>query len=268
MTQALAMLALMLATPEGRTAPVPAHRARANLARLISNNDYPVGALRRGAEGRAAFRLLVAADGVPAACKIEQSSGDAELDRTSCALIMARARFEPARDKAGREVPDIVHSSITWRLANPEPGELSPQAYVQILRLGPGGPQCSSLVNGQVVAEASGSDCPPAPSVDAPPNARVQWTLVNLFVPDGSSAPPVAPGDYGELQLDYELQLTIAPDGHLSDCQVTSLVGAMVPDRGALCTQVTSAWRFPPNPRPDEMRRGRLESRTYLRIQP
>ena len=107
MLSMLAGIMLQAAAPLPPPAPPPPPpprgkaRARANLAALLSNDDYPVEALRNGVEGVVSFRLQVGADGRVTGCAITQSSGSDLLDSTTCRLLSARARFSPARDRRG-----------------------------------------------------------------------------------------------------------------------------------------------------------------------
>ena len=87
-------------------------------ARLIegelSRRDYPRAAKRAGIGGRVVVRIDVGTNGRVAACTIVKSSGNADLDETSCRLIKKRYRYEPARDAAGRPVPDAVREGHVW----------------------------------------------------------------------------------------------------------------------------------------------------------
>lgn len=119
MIRVLALAACLLAVPLPATATAaaetPAH-ARANLATLFSDEDYPIAAVRAHEQGTVQFRISVGADGSPTLCRVIASSGSATLDETTCRLLMERARFEPARDAKGKPVPDTVTARIVWRL--------------------------------------------------------------------------------------------------------------------------------------------------------
>ncbi|HEX8240113.1 MAG TPA: energy transducer TonB [Allosphingosinicella sp.] len=120
----LLALALLAAAPGAAVAAEPqpaAARAKANLASLFSDQDYPAEAIRNHEQGPVAFSLSVGADGAPTACSVTASSGSAILDSTTCRLLMERARFEPARDSRGRPTTDTVHGRIVWRLPEQEP---------------------------------------------------------------------------------------------------------------------------------------------------
>lgn len=82
-----------------------ARKARQIAGRIV-NADYPRAARRVGAEGQVLVRFTVEPSGRVGACTVARSSGNADLDATTCSLIQKRYRFEPARDRTGRAVPD------------------------------------------------------------------------------------------------------------------------------------------------------------------
>lgn len=79
-------------------------------ARLVEGeivaSDYPRRASRARIEGSVTARFIVGTDGRPRGCAIQQSSGNAELDATTCRLIEARFRYAPARDAMGAPVAE------------------------------------------------------------------------------------------------------------------------------------------------------------------
>lgn len=85
-----------------------------NSARWITTDDYPSRALRDQAEGLARYRLIVASDGKVSACEITASSGNTELDRATCRLLLARARFAPATDQSGAKVVGTYSGTVRW----------------------------------------------------------------------------------------------------------------------------------------------------------
>ena len=98
----------------------PPRRARANLNQYFSTDDYPPTAVARGAQGTVGFRLDIGADGAVTSCTITHSSNDAALDAATCAILLGRARYQPARDAAGRAVRGKDQGRVTWRLPAPE----------------------------------------------------------------------------------------------------------------------------------------------------
>jgi protein TonB len=91
-------------------------RAKANLASLFSDEDYPASAVRAGESGATGFRLEVGANGRVTNCTVTSSSGSSALDSTTCRLLRSRARFTPATDSSGGSTSDSVSGRIVWRL--------------------------------------------------------------------------------------------------------------------------------------------------------
>jgi len=94
----------------------PARRARANLSAYVSRDDYPAVAIRAEEQGVTRYALDIGADGRVARCTILGSSGSAALDRATCRIMTARARFAPALNAAGAPVPDRIAARMTWTL--------------------------------------------------------------------------------------------------------------------------------------------------------
>ncbi len=91
-------------------------RAKANLASLFSDEDYPASALRASESGATGFRLEVGANGRVTNCTVTSSSGSSALDSTTCRLLRSRARFSPATDSTGSATSDSYNGRIVWRL--------------------------------------------------------------------------------------------------------------------------------------------------------
>lgn len=108
-------LLLLLAAAQAAPPPPPPPMSAAG---LISQDDYPADSRRNGEHGTVAVRLDITAEGRVGACTVIDSSGFANLDAATCRLLSRRARFRPARDRAGNAVPDSLVQRITWRLAD------------------------------------------------------------------------------------------------------------------------------------------------------
>ncbi len=85
-----------------------------NPARWIHGGDYPKAARGTGAQGMTNIRLHVDETGKPARCDIMRSSGYPVLDAHTCNLLMARARFLPARDADGKPAGALYSQSVRW----------------------------------------------------------------------------------------------------------------------------------------------------------
>jgi TonB family protein len=82
----------------------------------LTSDDYPPSALRTATQGRVIVRLAVSAAGRATECTTVATSGNSAIDATTCRVILARARFRPALDAAGRLVDVRMISTVTWRL--------------------------------------------------------------------------------------------------------------------------------------------------------
>jgi periplasmic protein TonB len=129
----MAILALAGAAPQGMAAtgslvaqddggdPVPP-RPVGSPGDWIGADDYPRNALQSGETGIVHFALQIGIDGAPIACEVAASSGSADLDHATCALMMQRARFSPAHDAKGRPVIGRYANLVRWDL----PDRVSP----------------------------------------------------------------------------------------------------------------------------------------------
>jgi TonB family protein len=89
-------------------------RAKANLASLFSDEDYPAMAIRKNQSGAARFVVLVDEAGRVADCTIIETSGIAVLDTQTCAIVKVRGKFVPARGPDGKPAKDAAIASIKW----------------------------------------------------------------------------------------------------------------------------------------------------------
>lgn len=82
----------------------------------ISDSDYPKEAYRDHASGTVYLRFIVGVNGRVTSCTVTRSSGNADLDNTTCRLIMERFRYRPSRDRNGKPYPDEVTGFHKWEL--------------------------------------------------------------------------------------------------------------------------------------------------------
>jgi TonB family protein len=80
------------------------------------SRHYPPGALKRGEQGRVAFRLTVETDGSIGECDVTESSGFASLDRETCEIMVRHARTKPVRNADGRTIRTTSPGHIIWKL--------------------------------------------------------------------------------------------------------------------------------------------------------
>lgn len=83
-------------------------------ARLFSSGAYPGEAIRKRAQGRTVALVTVDRGGKPSGCRTVTSAGSATLDRTTCLILMADARFEPAA--AGDAERRFAVVPVRWML--------------------------------------------------------------------------------------------------------------------------------------------------------
>ncbi len=91
------------------------------IAGRIRNHDYPKAALRAGRGGTVSVQYRVEADGRVSECWVTASSGSAELDGATCAMIQRRFRFAPARDESGRAVRSVIEEDHSWMIRQVPP---------------------------------------------------------------------------------------------------------------------------------------------------
>jgi TonB family protein len=84
--------------------------------RIVTEDDYPVSALRNGEAGRVVAEWEASEDGFAEGCRIVQSSGFASLDETTCRLIAMRMRYDPARDSTGAPARSADTLTLNWVL--------------------------------------------------------------------------------------------------------------------------------------------------------
>lgn len=88
----------------------------ARLVRNLRSGDYRAIATGRLAAGSADVSLSIAANGAVSGCRLIRSSGNAEIDRGLCPLLVQRLRFRPALDDRGRPIPYRTNYHASWQL--------------------------------------------------------------------------------------------------------------------------------------------------------
>lgn len=86
----------------------------------IRDSDYPRALWAAGIGGTVSVRYHVEVDGRATGCSITRSSGNAELDATTCRLIEQRFRYAPARGGDGRPVRSIIVENHSWIIDDSE----------------------------------------------------------------------------------------------------------------------------------------------------
>jgi len=113
----------VITPPAPPAAPPPPPRATqpkslsGSLQGLIRNDDYPQNAIENEEQGTVRVVLTVGPNGRVADCSVVGSSGSRTLDSTTCRILRARAKYEPAQDASGNPTTSKTSpQSIRWVL--------------------------------------------------------------------------------------------------------------------------------------------------------
>jgi TonB family protein len=118
MTRPTLAAALAASLTGAATPPILANREP-----VITPRDYAEASAGDDA-GIVTASVTVDAAGRPQACRVTETSGHPRLDRATCALLRRRARFEPARDAAGRAVEGVYVKSTSYGTDSRQPSTL------------------------------------------------------------------------------------------------------------------------------------------------
>lgn len=225
-------LALAMADP----APAPPKPLGVqSLAGLFSANDYPRDAADRNEQGRVQVIVHVDAQGAVSSCEIKESSGFPSLDTRTCEIIAQRARFLPARDSAGHDVPSETTQSVVWALDN-GPSFMPSEAWgtSMILDFGPDRqPGACRMESTGFTRGTTPETCPPD---------LVTGVARSAFpgIPDGTTsmvastdfrlgpAAPVTLGP-GEVLMERSVaEIAVDEGGHRVACKQTEAEGPLI----------------------------------------
>ena len=106
-----AVFAMMYPSNTGATLPTDSSTAH----RWVTDLDYPVSALAKGAGGTTIARWTIGIDGRVHDCTVVKSAGDTALDKAACTAITSRGRYRPALDKDGKPVISWAIRKVRWR---------------------------------------------------------------------------------------------------------------------------------------------------------
>lgn len=111
-----------VAAPPAPPAPPPPPRvsqkavAKGNPGQFFGRDAYPPAAVREGAQGRVVAALTIGTDGRVVGCTVTGSSGNSDLDETTCRIARNRVRFTPAKDDAGNPIQSNYTLPVRWQL--------------------------------------------------------------------------------------------------------------------------------------------------------
>jgi periplasmic protein TonB len=108
-------------SPPAPPAPPPprvsqAAGLRGDPGRFFGPDAYPPAAQRAGAQGRVVARLTVGTSGSVTDCTVTASSGNDDLDATTCRIARSRVKFTPARDDSGQPITSSYTLPVRWVL--------------------------------------------------------------------------------------------------------------------------------------------------------
>jgi protein TonB len=195
----------------------PARRAKADMAGILSDADYPPEAIRRGEQGLVGFRLEVDKQGDVTRCDVTASSGSPLLDERTCAIMASRLHFTPAADARGRPVGDVIDARLRWTLPDSTPQDPADGYAPPAPPYPPGAPPLSS----------------------SPP--RMQANLASYISDADYPAEAVARREQGTVGF----RLSISTAGRVEDCSITQSSGSALLD-STTCRIMQSRARFTP----------------------
>jgi outer membrane biosynthesis protein TonB len=99
--------------PAERLAPERPRIRAVHVAGALSRKDFPKRAWAGGRRSTI-VHFDVRDDGTVGNCSVAQSSGDADLDGVTCALVQERFRYDPAQDGEGRATSDRAGWKQEW----------------------------------------------------------------------------------------------------------------------------------------------------------
>jgi hypothetical protein len=114
--------AMLFALAAQFTLPIPANGRVPDVRALFTADDVPGYLVSQGEVDRTVYtRTTVRPDGIIQGCAVEGSSGDPRLDAYTCALIVRRAKFLPARWTDGSAAYGVIRVPVRWRVTNSAP---------------------------------------------------------------------------------------------------------------------------------------------------
>lgn len=81
----------------------------------IRSSDYPSSQLNDGTSSNVSFMLIVGENGKVEDCYVQSVTDDSVFGDIVCEKVRERARFQPAKDNAGRSVRSLYRNSVRWR---------------------------------------------------------------------------------------------------------------------------------------------------------
>lgn len=112
--------AAAMARPRSRPPVETPAKPNGDAGQWVLPDDYPPAALRNNDTGTTGFRLTYDETGKVTDCEVTASSGYADLDATTCRVLLLRASFIPGT-RNGKPVASAYTSSVRWSI--PDDGD-------------------------------------------------------------------------------------------------------------------------------------------------
>lgn len=87
-----------------------------NPVTFLQVGDYPSESIQRRSQGMSVIFYKVGIDGRAYDCRVVQSSGDPLLDLATCAAMLRRGQFKPARNLKDMPVPSWRTQMVNWTI--------------------------------------------------------------------------------------------------------------------------------------------------------
>jgi len=210
------------------TADVYPRPARAIVSEpWITSEDSPPEALWAWHEGTTRVRYIIGRDGRIRDCTIVQSSGHAELDERSCALLTERGRFHPGLGSDAQPTEDWRIQNITWRIPGtgyPPPTFVLGYVALTVPAVGsPEGPYCVRAARPALLAPLAVDMC--AELLDylpsAPRSGEPHPALALISLAHAEDPLPRPQRMAGRLVYREQAAFEIGEDGAVVGCRAT-----------------------------------------------
>lgn len=84
----------------------------------LSDSDYPLAALMRGANGLVRFRLDIDTEGKVSACHVLKNVQSPDFEKITCKQIRKYAQFKPALDASGKTASSYYVNTVRYVMAS------------------------------------------------------------------------------------------------------------------------------------------------------
>ena len=213
------LFALLLASAAAPSGPHPL----APLGTLISAADYPLVAKAQGVTGKVGFRLRVDTSGKPDGCVVSETSGSRDLDDATCDLMLARARFQPARGSDGAPTRGNYSTRVMWMIESEPEAVANEMVRVRSELDATGKVLSCSATPAETAAEFGGCSLFGDPRMlghlTNQPIGKFAWIEVRM-IKQASAEAPVADDlpDGAVRNVLARSTVTISPAGAISGC--------------------------------------------------